>query len=311
MMNIPFTFSNSATNKQIVQAQEETDHSVYENILSDSIIGLEPDEDSSWLSQLFSQENLGRFALSSQIPLLKNYANPSSTVSVMNINGYKGKKMNEENIINTYHTGKPLVLIYHTHATESFYNKKNQKSYRSTDSHKNVCAVGDAISQVLKDDYNIQVIHDTTLYDYPSYNAAYDNSMEGVQNILKKYPTIKYIFDVHRDGLPNTESARKKYKITIGGMASSKVMIVLGTNHANSKYNKAFAKKVKKQADGMFNGLTLPILDRTEYRYNQFLCKNGILLEFGSNLSTLAEVKNSGTLMGKVIGEVIQKDQKK
>ena len=36
----------------------------------------------------------------------------------------------------------------------------------------------------------IGVVHDTTLYDYPSYNDAYNRSVQGVAENLKKYPSI-------------------------------------------------------------------------------------------------------------------------
>ena len=73
-------------------------------------------------------------------------------------------------------SGGPQVLIYHTHATESFepydstiYDTRN--TWRSTDNTENMVAVGDALCAAIEA-HGIGVIHDTTLHDYPSYNGS-------------------------------------------------------------------------------------------------------------------------------------------
>ena len=49
--------------------------------------------------------------------------------------------------------------------------------------------------------YGFQVVHDTTLCDYPAYNGAYDRSYAVVEQWLAKYPSIQVVLDVHRDAL--------------------------------------------------------------------------------------------------------------
>ena len=76
--------------------------------------------------------------------------------------------------------GEPQVLIMHTHTTESYepYDRDFYDSSfnsRTTDTTKNVVAVGNAIEQELKN-AGIGVIHDTTVHDYPDYNGSYDRS---------------------------------------------------------------------------------------------------------------------------------------
>lgn len=53
--------------------------------------------------------------------------------------------------------------------------------------------------------YGFQVIHDTTLCDYPAYNGAYDRSYAVAEQWLEQYPSIKVVFDVHRDALVGSE----------------------------------------------------------------------------------------------------------
>ncbi len=89
-------------------------------------------------------------------------------------------------------TAEPQVLIYHTHATESYepvtrdYYDKTYNS-RTRDNTKNMIMVGDQIeAQLLK--AGIGVIHDTTQHDYPSYTGAYGLSMKTIQKAFKGTP---------------------------------------------------------------------------------------------------------------------------
>jgi len=219
------------------------------------------------------------------------------------------KKMNVTTAANTNKTNKPLVLIYHTHGTESFKDITTVGTYRSRDNSKNMIAVGDSMEKVLKEEYGIVSIHDTSQHDYPSYNDAYDNSLESAEKILKKYPSIKYVFDIHRDGLPSSND-NMKYKGKVGSTNVAKVMVVLGMDHKNSGKNLKFANKVKNQFDKMYPSICLDVTQREPYRYNQWLSENSILFEVGSNLNKLSEAKNTAKLMGRVLGEVIKKDMK-
>lgn len=205
---------------------------------------------------------------------------------------------------------KPLVLIYHTHATESYKDKTSKGTYRSRNKDENMVSVGEEMVKVLENEYGIKCIHDETLHDYPSYNAAYDNSLFSAKKILKKYPSIRYVFDIHRDGLPsNNNNAR--YNGKINGKNVANIMIVLGLNHSKSKQNLDFANEVKNKSDSMYPSLCLNVEKRYQYRYNQWLRGKSILLEIGSNLNSLQEAKKSSSLMGKVIGQIITKDMNK
>ena len=102
-------------------------------------------------------------------------------------------------------TDEPLVLIYHTHTTESYepYVREHYDSsfnYRTTDNTKNVVMVGDAIQAELEAQ-GIGVIHATAVHDYPSYNGSYGRSRETIMPILEKYPSIKVVLDIHRDAI--------------------------------------------------------------------------------------------------------------
>lgn len=219
------------------------------------------------------------------------------------------KKMNDDKTVSKLNDGKPLVLIYHTHATESFKDKTSKGTYRSRKNDENMISVGNEMAEVLEKEYGIVCIHDTSQHDYPSYNAAYDNSLESAEKILKEYPSIKYVFDIHRDGLPSSNN-NEKYNGKVGSKAAARIMTVLGMNHENSSKNLSFANKVNKQFNSMYPDINLGIIKREPYRYNQWLSPNSLLFEIGSNLNDLEEAKYSAKLLGRVIGELIKEDMK-
>ena len=67
-------------------------------------------------------------------------------------------------------------------------------------SSKNMIAVGNALAEVLNN-RGIKTIHDTTVHDYPAYNGSYERSKATVLKNLEKYPSVKIVLDVHRDGI--------------------------------------------------------------------------------------------------------------
>ncbi len=207
----------------------------------------------------------------------------------------------------------PLVLIYHTHATETYTASEEtaivySSTARSRDVNTNVVAIGKIVCDILEKDYGIKTIHDTALHDYPSYDNAYINSLDSIEKYMAEYPSIQYAFDLHRDGVNDTESARAKYSTTVDGVPAAKIMMVVGLNHETSNQNTAFAKRFKETMDGMYPNVMLPITYRETSRFNQFMCKNGMLFEMGSNLSTMEEASLSAELLARTIAEVIYTD---
>ena len=86
----------------------------------------------------------------------------------------------------------PQILIMHTHGSEAYTPDgadvyEASDPYRTTDNRYNMVRVGEEIAEVLEE-AGFTVLHDTTLYDYPDYNEAYDRSLAGVQALLEEAP---------------------------------------------------------------------------------------------------------------------------
>ena len=205
----------------------------------------------------------------------------------------------------------PQVLIVHTHTTESYTDSGKTKysvneSDRSTDETKNMIAVGNALTEVLNE-RGIQTVHDTTVHDYPAYNGSYNRSKATVLANLKKYPSIKIVLDLHRDGIVRSDGTKVKVACDINGSKASQCMIVVGSDilltHDYWRENMKLACKLQSKANEIYPGLMRPINLR-EQRFNQQLSKGALIIEIGSNGNTLNESVYSAKLFGNVIAAV-------
>lgn len=131
----------------------------------------------------------------------------------------------------------PQILIMHTHATEA-YTMAGDDRYEETDS----CRTSDAnynmlrIGEEMKAEFEAQgfsVLHDTTLYDYPSYTGSYTRSLAGIKQILTDHPSISVVLDVHRDALIAEDGTVYKAVTEVNGQPTAQVMLVVGTNDAD------------------------------------------------------------------------------
>lgn len=205
---------------------------------------------------------------------------------------------------------EPQVLIYHTHATETYmpydagyYNAGD--IVREPDNAYNVRAVGDALAAELTA-AGVTVLHDTTLHDYPNYRGAYDRSAETIESILTEHPSIKVILDIHRDGLMVNETDKLKPTVTVDGQKAAQLMVVCGTlttdalPHPNWRQNLAFAAQLQQTLAASYSGLARP-LSLVSARYNQYLSTGALLVEVGSEGNTLAETQYTARLLARAL----------
>lgn len=208
---------------------------------------------------------------------------------------------------------EPQVLIYHTHATESFepysrdfYDK--DFTSKTTDITKNMIAVGEEIVNELNS-AGIHTLHDKSIHDYPSYNNAYNSSRESVIKILEKYPSIKVVLDIHRDGIEREDGTRIAPVCEVDGERAAQIMIISccdnGGNIPLYKENFKLASYFQSQLETDYSGITRPVL--FDYRfYNQDLSTGALLIEIGSHGNSLSEAKLSGRLVGKSLSDALK-----
>ena len=199
---------------------------------------------------------------------------------------------------------KPLVIIYHTHSSESYMPYKSSNYHREKEKG-TVRDVGSVMKKTLEKK-GIKVIHDKTLHDRPSYNESYNRSLETITALRKKYPSADYIIDLHRDAAPSSAS-EGKYAV-IDGKRVAKFSLVVGQQNENYVELYDYAKKVSEKAGGMYNGFGGPIIERN-YRYNEYVSNRSLLLEIGNNRNTIEEARLCGRYFAEVLASIIKSEQ--
>lgn len=207
----------------------------------------------------------------------------------------------------------PDILIYHSHATEAYTMDgtdmyEESDSYRTLNTEQNMVRVGTEMTKILEDS-GLEVIHDTTLYDYPDYNDAYNRSSQAVKETLDKCPSIRLVIDVHRDALVAGDGTI--YKTVAGSVENcAQVMMVMGTDtlgqtHPNWRVNLSLATSIQKALADKWSTLARPIALRTS-RFNQHYSTGCLLVEIGSHGNTLQEAIIAGRLYARTIADLFQ-----
>ncbi len=202
---------------------------------------------------------------------------------------------------------KPQILIYHTHTTEAFMQSEeeyytNTTEPRTTDSNKNIVAVGEKIAKKLEA-AGYSVIHDTTVHDHPGFSGSYTRSAETVKKAIEKYPTIKVAIDIHRDSISSGKSDKIAPVVNVNGKDAAQVMLVMGsqtgsvTDYPNWRQNLQLALKLQNEFESKYPQLARAVLLRSA-KYNQNLTTGSILIEVGSDANTLEQALYSGELVG-------------
>lgn len=207
----------------------------------------------------------------------------------------------------------PQVLIIHTHATESYTMPAGSEyeasdTFRTTDTRCNMVRIGDEMEQVLTA-AGIGVVHDRSLYDYPSYSGSYDRSLKAIEGYLEKYPTISFVLDVHRDAVQDANG--NQFKLLCGeDKNAAQLEFVIGSNggglsHDLWRENLKLACAVQETLHADYPTLMRPITVRNS-RYNQFKTTGSLLVEVGTAGNSLEEAVNGARLFAAGFAKTIQ-----
>ena len=202
---------------------------------------------------------------------------------------------------------EPTVLILHSHGSESYTptgEYTENSPYHTLDTDHNMISVGTYLASLLEDS-GIQVLHDTTLHDNPSYSDSYINSRESIQKYLQKYPSIRLVLDLHRDSIEDSNGNQVVQSVFAGDSTLAPLMLVVGTNyggrdHPQWRENLSLALKLQTQLEGLCPGICRNLNLRTE-RFNQDLSPGTLLIEVGSSGNTRQEALRSTQVLAEAI----------
>ena len=208
------------------------------------------------------------------------------------------------------------VLIIHTHGTEAYtadgalYTEKG--SYpRSDKKEENVVCIGD----IFEDIFNaagIKTLHCEIPIDKESYTYAYSNAADIIKDYLKKYPSIKYMFDIHRDAIELSDGSKARMVTAADGQIVSQLMFVVGSDrlvpeNKNWRDNLTLAVKLQVALDEKYPGLMRPI-NIKQGAFNQFYTPLSVLIEVGSDGNYMEEAKRSARILAEQMVKTIKEE---
>jgi len=200
------------------------------------------------------------------------------------------------------------VLIYHTHATEGYADTYGT-GFRTTDTERNVVAMGELICRVLEK-AGIPTVHLTELFDSEDWSRAYDNSNAKVTEALKRYPSIKYVFDVHRDCIGNDGEGYVSASTTLFEKSVAQLMFVCGTDeggsgHRDWRSNLTTALQLQSQIFEKHPSLMRPVnLRRASFYQDTSPCS--LILECGTCANTLEEAGRGAVIFAVFLADYIK-----
>lgn len=125
-------------------------------------------------------------------------------------------------------SSKPQILIFHTHSQEAFADYATN--------HKTIVDAGTYLSNLLTS-YGYNVIHLTDQFDMATgkldREKAYNYANDKIDEVLKKYPSIEVVIDLHRDGV----AADKRLVTEINNKKTAKIMLFNGISYSNEMGN--------------------------------------------------------------------------
>lgn len=203
--------------------------------------------------------------------------------------------------INIRNKKAPVILIYHTHTSESYMGSSSDS--RTQNKTKNMISIGNEICKKLKE-HGISYIHDDTVHDYPNYNGAYTRSAKTLKEYIKKNPGLQLTIDLHRDSMGDNKLGKIKPVFTTKSKKkSAQIMFVSGCgidkslNFPNWEKNLSLSLNLQNVCEKCFPGLTREFLIKNS-RYNQNISPGSILIEIGSDANSLDEAKEAARMLG-------------
>lgn len=204
---------------------------------------------------------------------------------------------------------EPTVLIYHTHAMESYTPQTGEDyteevPFRTTDLDYNMVSIGTRLAELLEN-AGISVLHDTTLHDAASYNGSYASSRETVEKYLAQYPSIRLVLDIHRDAAEDGSGHQVATTAETAQGDTARLMLVLGSEagglyNPNWQENYALAVKLQAVLEQESPGLCRE-LHLTDQRYNQDLSPGALLIEVGAAGNSHEEALRAMTPLAEAI----------
>ena len=209
---------------------------------------------------------------------------------------------------NPKEVNNPIIYLYNSHQLEN-YNNSDLEIYGITPNVQMLSYIlreklNEKGIETIVEDTNMSKILDANNWDY-SY--SYQASRQVLISKKRKYPSLKYYIDIHRDSIPRSMST-----VSINNKNYAKVLFIVGQDHKNWESNYKEASNINNIIVDNYSNLSRGIMKKTgKYVngiYNQDISPNCILIEVGGTENTIEEVYNTSIILAEVLKKYIKGD---
>lgn len=233
-----------------------------------------------------------------------------TSITTLNEKMLKPKEFLSKDLTVSHDANSPQILIFHTHSQETFADSKEG------DPNTSIVGVGEYLTEILREKYGLNVIHDTTVYDYVNgvldRSKAYTYSEAGIKKILDQNPSIEVVIDLHRDGVSETTH----FVTEINGKQTAKVMFFNGLSYSNQNKDISYLYNPYRD-DNLAMSLQMQLLGNAyypgylrriyinAYRYCLHLRPKSMLIEAGAQTNTVEEEMNAMEPLADILNKLL------
>ncbi len=212
-------------------------------------------------------------------------------------------------------SNEPIVLIVHTHGTESYSPEgalgapEGGESVRNNDTQKNVVAIGKTVADILNKN-GVPTAHCTVMHDSIQYKDSYSRAEETIRKYLAEFPSIRLVIDIHRDSIIKSSGELVKPIAELDGKGAAQLMCVVGSDWEGEKCpqwenNLSLALKLRENLNDECENICRPVFLKS-HTYNQEIAPYSLLIEVGSSGNSMAEAQRSAELLARELCELIK-----
>ena len=208
----------------------------------------------------------------------------------------------------------PLVLILCTHSSECYTDGKSVKqpigdAIYSTDPEVGVLAVGKALAASLSEK-GVPALFCNVRHDEPTLRGSYARAKESIETLLERYPGIRYVIDLHRDGILSGDGSLIAASVEWEGQSFAQILPVVGSDGDGSdvylwQENLALARELEKRLGALCPRICRPVSLRNS-PYNQNIATHSLLIEVGAAGNTVDEALRSAELLAKALAAYLK-----
>lgn len=191
----------------------------------------------------------------------------------------------------------PLVLILHTHTSEGYWDMGEEPMHILT---RSVVAVGERVSYELNRS-GVPTVHCTVIHD--GEGNAYENAAETIDTMLKIYPSIEYVIDLHRaEEVDGTGGVLK----SVAADGSAQIRLTVSSEGVLTKDTLALALCLRRELNLGDRRLCMPVVF-TDSEYNSGMSAYYLKVEVGCFGNDADEAIAAGESFAKALADILKK----